>query len=75
MEEKRIEVSLVKDSIATCNACLVGNYESSVASSREKVDKLYEVRIDRMCLRLCKHCLLELIGEAASFLSDEEVSK
>lgn len=75
MEEKRIEVSLVKDNIATCNACLVGNYESSVASGRVKVDKLYEVRIDRMCIRLCKHCLLELFAEATSFLSNEEVQR
>lgn len=73
MEEKRIEVSLVKDNIATCNACLAGNYESSLTNERGKVGKLYEFRINNICLRFCKHCLLKLVGEAANFLSNEEV--
>ena len=75
MEEKRIEVYLVKDDIATCNACLIGNYESSLWKGRKKTDKLYEVRINGLCVRLCKSCLLELVSKATGFLSGEEVPR
>lgn len=43
-------------------------------STEKRCKNSHLVRIDRMCLRLCKRCLLELVGEAANFLSNEEVS-
>ena len=75
MEEKRIEVGLVKDDIATCNACLTPNYESEMTRGLGKVDELFEVRVGSTCLRFCKKCLLELVGKSATFLAKEEVSK
>lgn len=75
LKEKHIEVSTTTDIIASCNACLVRNYESKYDDGIGKVDVLYEVRIDRVCLRLCKKCLLELVAESSKALLNQEGMK
>lgn len=55
--------------IASCNACLARNYDTTFATGvGERVDTLYEIHVSSgssgLSLCLCRDCLCKLVGEA-----------
>nr|WP_325294908.1 hypothetical protein [uncultured Oscillibacter sp.] len=55
--------------IASCNACLARNYDTTIATGTgERVDTLYEIHVSSgssgISICLCRDCLCKLVGEA-----------
>lgn len=69
MDEKKFSLTLAdpKQDIASCAVCFARNYDSKHSDViGKRVDRLYELRIGSIVLRLCDGCLDQLGGMIAT---------
>ena len=70
MQEENLTLKVSTHDIASCNTCYARNYDSTHGDAiGERVDKLYELKIDDQVLTLCDKCLdrlREKLGPAAA---------
>lgn len=66
--EDIIRIDVCKENIASCNGCSARKYVSSVDGKPADVDVLYELRINTICIRLCKNCLKKISKEITEVL-------
>lgn len=64
-----VRVRPIREHIASCNACLARNYDTTIATGTgERVDTLYEIHVSSgssgISICLCRDCLCKLVGEA-----------
>lgn len=64
---RRIEISLTKYRICSCNVCLARNYEPEDKRCvvGEYTPDIFDVCVGSLCIHLCRDCL-ETLGDAAT---------
>lgn len=72
MQEENLTLKVSTHDIASCNTCYARNYDSTHGDAiGERVDKLYELKIDDQVLTLCDKCLDRLREKLGPLLSTE----
>ena len=67
------EISVAKntESVRSCNGCRARNFDSSIRfDERKKVDRLWDLNIGSAVLTLCDDCLVKVIAECSTALSE-----
>ena len=59
-EPEAISLEPCRDGRGSCNCCFASNYDSMLAPIYGKVDRLYDVHIGGMVVRLCDSCMDQL---------------
>ena len=75
MDEKKFSLTPAdpKQDIASCAVCFARNYDSKYPDAiGKRVDRLYELRIGSIVLRLCDDCLDQLGGMIAAAQRERE---
>lgn len=69
-----IRVSKVFGTSRSCNVCLAQNYVSPLCD-KERVEDIYELTVERICIALCGKCL-KAVGQAVdNFIKENELEK
>ena len=69
--EKTLEIKPCAMVHASCNVCLASNYESMLAPTYGRVDRLWEVQVGSMVLCICDSCLEALRLKIAEALDPD----